>query len=273
MQKNMFKNLRWIIVAIVIVILTAACAARTKSTAPVALKVMSYNTHHCNPPGKANVIDLNAIAAVIKNEQPDVVALQEIDVNAARSGKINQASEIASKAGDPYYYFADAIPFDGGQYGVAILSKYPLSETQTHRLRTDEKLGGERRVFATAVVQLPNGKKFQFGCTHLDAQSDDINRRLQIREILDVTASMTLPIIIAGDFNAREGSEVMKMLDSKFTRTCKQCLPTIQEDGEPMAIDFIAFRPSGTFNIKSHKVLNHTSASDHYPVVAVLTFE
>jgi len=56
------------------------------------LRVLCYNIHHANPPSRPNIIDLDAIANVIKKEQPHLVALQEVDVFTERSGKsIHQA--------------------------------------------------------------------------------------------------------------------------------------------------------------------------------------
>ena len=52
---------------------------------------MSYNIHIGNPPSKPGIIDMKAIIKAIKIENPDLVALQEVDVNTNRSGKINQA--------------------------------------------------------------------------------------------------------------------------------------------------------------------------------------
>ena len=75
---------------------------------------MSYNIHHCNPPSKAGLIDVDAIAAVLKKEGPEIVSLQEVDVFTRRSGGIDQAAQIAEKAGYPFFYCAKAIDCDGG---------------------------------------------------------------------------------------------------------------------------------------------------------------
>ena len=61
------------------------------------LRVLCYNIHHCNPPSVAGKIDVDAIARAIKAQNPDLVALQEVDVNTVRSGKINQAALLAEK--------------------------------------------------------------------------------------------------------------------------------------------------------------------------------
>lgn len=230
---------------------------------------MSYNVHHCNPPAQPGVIDVDAIAAVIKKEKPDIVALQEIDVNTGRSGKINQAAQLALKAGYPSFFFARAIDFDGGQYGIAILSKYPLSQTQVHRLPTDEKAGGEPRVLATATVTLPGNKTLTIGCTHLDAERNPVSRLLQVKEISRIAGEITTPFVIAGDFNAAEGSPVIDILDKNFVRTCQQCKPTFP-DSDARAIDFIAYRPQEHFSVGEHRVIPETTASDHFPIVATL---
>lgn len=234
------------------------------------LKVMAYNVHHCEPPSKPGVIDLDAIVNVINRENPDLIALQEIDVNINRSGKINQASEIARKAGYPSFYFSKAIDYDGGDYGVLILSKYPLSEMETHRLPTEASTKGEPRVFSLATVTLPGGKKIKFGSTHLDAQREPTNRILQANEISRVTSSIHLPLIIAGDFNAVENSDVMQIIKSKFTLSCSGCAPTIPQINPTKTIDFIGFRPGNVFEVLSHKVVQEPYASDHLPVVAEL---
>lgn len=252
-------------IAIVITLLISISWAPGK---PV-ITVMSYNVHHCNPPGKTGVIDIDTIAAVIRKANPDLVALQEIDVNTGRSGKINEAEQIALKAGYQYYFFGRAIDFDGGRYGIAILSKYPISDTIVHALPTEESTNGERRAIALSKVTLPNGKTLHFASTHLDALDTNVNRVLQVKAINNIVDKLNTPVIIAGDFNAIEGSEVIRNLDKKITRTCKNCEPTFPgNDGR--AIDFIGFRPAKKFSVVSHHVIREEYASDHYPIVSTI---
>ncbi|WP_299758664.1 endonuclease/exonuclease/phosphatase family protein [uncultured Pontibacter sp.] len=232
------------------------------------VKVMAYNIHHCNPPSKPNIIDVAAIVDVIRAEKPDLLALQEVDVDTERSGAVNQAQEIANQL-QMRYFFAKAIDYRGGEYGVAILSKYPLSETTAHQLPTKAGSGGEPRVLATAKVELPDGRFIRFGSTHLDAQSDPTNRQLQIEKISDIASKETLPFIIAGDFNATPGSVEINALDAIFKRSCKVCAPTIPATNPTKAIDFIAYaHPATKLSTISHKVVNEPYASDHRPVVA-----
>lgn len=235
---------------------------------PLTLKVMAYNIHHANPPESPDLIDLEAIVEVIRNEAPDIVALQEVDVNTERSGPINQAEEIARRL-NMNYFFAKAIDYDGGEYGVAILSKFPISGTEIFRLPTKWETNGEPRVVASADIELGNGRVIKFGSTHLDAQGKHTNRLLQVKEIAKISQEVNLPFIIAGDFNAVAGSEVIEILDNHFTRTCDECPFTISAKNPTKAIDFIAFRDSeDSFKVSDHRVIDEPYASDHLPLVA-----
>jgi len=267
-------------------ILVAACSNAPKFTDSItadkpllatgkniAVQVMSYNIHHCNPPSRPDSIDIEAIANAIRAQNPDLVALQEVDVNTERSGKFNQAEELAMKL-NMHYFFGKAIDHQGGDYGVAILSKYPLSETMVNRLPTQPETKGEPRVLATAKVKLPDGTFIRFGSTHMDAQRAPVNRQLQIKEIGRIAAAELLPFIIADDFNASAETEVIAVLDKHFTRTCQRCEPTIPVNNPNKAIDFIAYKhAAGKFSVASHKVVNEKYASDHLPVVAAITIK
>lgn len=257
-------------------LLLLVCCSRRKAqsdgTAATAIKVMTYNVHHCNPPQNKDRIDVDAIAAVIKQQDADVVAVQEVDVNTGRSGGINQAEQLAKKAGYPSFYFAKAMDFDGGQYGVLILSKYILTNTTTCVLPKAAGNGGEPRVLALATVALPGGRAVRFGSTHLEAYNR-ASRLLQVKKINDIAAGDTMPFIVAGDFNAKEGSEVINVLDEQFMRTCMHCPATFAEETDTGAIDFIAVTPGASFRVLSHQVVAEQQASDHMPVVATIALK
>lgn len=258
------------IIPLLLIILVASCSSSIRGKSPdTQIRVMAYNIHHANPPSKPDLIDIDAIAKAIKEQNPDLVALQEVDVNTQRSGKFNQAEEIAKRLGMSFF-FAKAIDHGGGDYGVAILSKYPMSETTIHRLPTEASTKGEPRVLATARISLPNGRIIRFGSTHLDAQRPAVNREMQIKEINRIAATEKLPFIIAGDFNATPGSTVINLLDQSFTRTCQQCEFTIPVINPNKTIDFVAFAPNTKFRAVSTLVVPERYASDHLPVLAVV---
>lgn len=238
------------------------------------IAILTYNIHHANPPSKPGTIDVEAIANVIKQQKADVVALQEVDVRTTRSGtSLNEAEEIARLSGMTGFFFAKAIDYAGGEYGVAILSKFPIENMKNTPLPTDEATKGEHRTLATATIVLPGNRKFLFACMHLDAQGSDVNRQLQIKKILKVLKAETLPVVLAGDLNAMPTSDVIKQLDSYLVRSCTvDCPFTIPETNPNRTIDYIAFAPASKFTVISHAVVDEQYASDHRPVKAILRF-
>ena len=234
------------------------------------LKILTYNVHHCNPPGK-NLIDVAAIVNVIKQSNASIIALQEIDVNTSRSGKdLDQAEAIANACG-MYFCFGKALDFAGGSYGVAILSKYPINDIQTMLLPKDADPKTEQRVLLTARLTIGDNKNIRFASTHLDVVNE-ANREQQVNEIIKKMATDSLPFIIGGDFNATPKSNSINLLDKAFQRSCTECTPTIPQDTPTDAIDFIAFdkRYAKKIKIAKHFVVNETYASDHRPVYAEL---
>ncbi|GAB3816766.1 endonuclease/exonuclease/phosphatase family protein [Pontibacter rugosus] len=262
----------------------ASCSSTSKANDPApatetgdvvvkkhTLRVMSYNVHHCNPPSRPDFIDIEAIVKTIQAQNPDLVALQEIDVHTQRSGPNNQAEEIAKKLG-MHYFFGKAIDYGGGAYGVAILSKFPLADTTVNKLPTKVDTNSEPRVLATAKVTLPDGTSIRFGSTHLDAQKSSVNRDMQAAEIVKIASADKLPFVIAGDFNATPGSETITLLDSHFKRSCEPCSPTIPVNNPTKAIDFISYAPANKFRVDQQQVIGERYASDHLPIVAILKY-
>lgn len=251
----------------------AGCGPRIQhSNEKYTINVLTYNLHHCNPPTAGTTIDVDTIAGVIRKLNPDIVALQEVDVRTKRSGGIDQAAMLGEKTGMKPYFFK-AIDHDGGEYGVAILSKLPVSEFRQYPLPTVPESKGEPRILATVILKGKDGKNLLFACTHLDAQSNPQNRLLQIKEIISVLKNTQLPVIIAGDLNAATGSEVINIFDENFKRTCDACAFTIPVTRPNKTIDFIGYAPASVFSVDKHEVINETYASNHLPVNAVLTIK
>src|SRR5215204_2339628 len=238
------------------------------------IRVLCYNIHHANPPSRPEFIDINAIANVIKSERPDLVSLQEVDVYTSRSGKtLHQAEELGRLTGMKAY-FAKAIDYAGGEYGVAILSKHSMEAVQNYPLPTAVGTDGEPRTLATAVITLPSGKRIRFACTHLDAQRSDTNRIIQAEKVVEILRNENLPIILAGDFNATPSTPTINIFDKYFKRSCMtDCGFTIPVINPTKTIDFIVYAPAKTFGVVEQRVIPETYASDHRPVLAVLRLQ
>src|SRR5690349_16069798 len=95
------------IIGIWLIMLNTACSTQknSKTDKTQEFKMLTYNIHHANPPSKPGVIDIDAICHVIKQSEADVIALQEVDVQTNRSGKIDEAKLIAEKLGMNYHFF------------------------------------------------------------------------------------------------------------------------------------------------------------------------
>ncbi|WP_460934580.1 endonuclease/exonuclease/phosphatase family protein [Spirosoma humi] len=234
------------------------------------LRVMTYNIHHCNPPSAGSKIDVEAIARVITAEKPDFVALQEVDVNTERSGKgLNQAKELARLTG-MNFFFSKAIDHQGGDYGVAVLSRFPILDSTRFILPIDSAIGGETRTVAAITVEPTRGKRIIFASTHLDLKEP--NRLTQAKLLLTHFGRTALPVILGGDFNAQADSKVIQLFDQTFVRSCQPCAPTIPVKNPDRAIDFIMYKQDGSLKSVSTRVIDEQYASDHLPVVVELKF-
>lgn len=234
------------------------------------LKVMTYNIHHANPPAHGDLIDLDAIAAVIKKSGADLVALQEVDVHTIRSGKdIDQATALGRLTG-MHSFFVKGIDYQGGEYGVAILSRFPLLSTDSLRLPMEENSGGEPRVLAMVTVEPRKGKKIVFASTHLDLKPQ--NRLLQMEAVVERLKQEAHPVIVGGDFNAVPESEVMAGFDRFFKRSSIPEGFTIPVVHPTREIDFLMFRPEKKFRVIKHEVIDEQYASDHLPVYVELAY-
>lgn len=228
------------------------------------LKILCYNIHHANPPSKPNLIDLDAIVRVIKESNADIVAMQEVDKNTVRSGNIDEAKLIAEKTGLHYQFFK-AIDHDGGDYGLAIFSKYPLKKAKLIPL--PQQIVAEKRILAYVTIAIGK-QKIVFANTHLDATKTNENRTLQMQHILKELQNISLPVILCGDLNSVADSEAIQQLDTQFKRTCiENCPGTIPVINPRRTIDYIATKNS-SFSLLEYKVIAETYASDHRPITA-----
>lgn len=256
--------------------LFATCSP-SEDAAPEAEKpsinVLTYNIHHGNPPTREKGhIELNTIAETIRKTDPDLVALQELDSVTIRSGKTFQL-EVLAKMLDMHYYYGKAINYEGGGYGVGILSKYPISEAQTIKLPNVPDFAGETRVLALVKVTLPDGKEVYFGSTHLDVTLED-NRLLQTTEIATIAGKLKAPVIIGGDFNSTDNKAPMLELFNYFKDASTIKGPTIPVLNPTRRIDYIVYRTASDFEVLSEKVLTADNyGSDHLPFFARLGYK
>ena len=119
----------------------------------------SYNIRH----GEDAALDMSKIAENITKRGMDIVGIQEIDQMTSRVGGIDTMKMLSNATGYSYYVFFKAISYKGGEYGIGILSKYPILETERIELGSGEC---EQRVLGKAVIEVA-GIRIPFFVTHL----------------------------------------------------------------------------------------------------------
>lgn len=230
------------------------------------ISMMTYNIHHAAP-ANSEAVSLENIAAVIRQSNAELIALQEVDVNVPRSGNVDQAQQLAELL-DMEYHFSKSIDYQGGEYGVAILSKYPLSNKR--RIELPMPTAGEKRSVVLASVTLPNGETIEFGSTHLDLNVP--NRTAQAEELNTLSKSTAKPIFIGGDYNADPGSTEITVLKKEYSLSCMNSCPNSFPVRNPnKAIDFIASNKLANqqYSLVSSLAMLGQYSSDHLPVEAI----
>ncbi|MBL9139657.1 MAG: endonuclease/exonuclease/phosphatase family protein [Verrucomicrobiales bacterium] len=249
----------------------AGCQTNHVNTAKV-LRVLTYNLHHGE--GTDGVVNLARIAKVVVSAQPDLVALQEVDRRAQRTGKVDQSAEYIRLIGMQGWYGA-AMPFQGGEYGQLLLSRWPLLDPRVIRLPGTP--GREPRIAVTSWVDVPGLGRIRWSGVHLDATSEDKDRWEQVGALLREFEHAQEPALLAGDFNATPDSRVMRrMLDTGtgwLDTAGATSAPTSPADAPRSRIDYILARPGDRWRSLESKVLPESVASDHRPLLAVLKAE
>ncbi len=231
------------------------------------IRVMTYNIHV--GVGMDKKLDLPRIAEVINQQHPDLVGLQEVDRGVERTQRIDEIAELA-KLTRMDYAFAFNLKYQGGQYGVAILSRAPILATDHHLyLNTRE---AERRGFIRAEVRIGR-HLINFVTTHLDYQYED-GRVFEAKQLLAAMKDVKAPLIIVGDFNDVPAAEAYQLMHESFddawslTKTGDEGF-SYPADKPAKRIDYIFTRRVDRIKAK-RAWLVATLASDHVPVVADL---
>lgn len=239
------------------------------------ISVMSYNIRHCAPyygTSENTTANVYGIAEVVKKVKPDVVFLQEVDKNTTRSLGIDQARKIAELVGYPNFTFFKMMDYQGGEYGLAILSALPLKEVNTHMIPSviDGHTITGNNVVGTAKINHA-GIDICLAVVHLSV--NQIDRDKQVPYVLNnILGNLSIPILCCGDFNATPSNSTMNLFDGAgYVRSNKNPSNFTIPSNEPnREIDYITFKPANSFAVTSHMVMTGLNASDHLPIVSVL---
>jgi len=233
------------------------------------LKLMSYNLHHGE--GLDGRLDERRIGEIVRRAGPDLVTLQEVDRGAERTKRVDQAA-IYQEVTGMYSWYGAAMPFQGGEYGQVLLSRWPLGDPRVFRLPGTK--GREPRIATTAVVDVPGLGPVRWVGAHLDASRGDEDRWEQAGALMAEFGRDTIPTLMGGDLNDTPESRVMQRLlaaGSGWQDTAGNAGAATNPAGAPKTrIDYILTGPQGCWQVVESAVLPESVASDHRPVIATV---
>lgn len=226
------------------------------------LRLMTYNLRF------GELASLEELAAYIKQYNPDVVAVQELDSKTTRTKAPKQngkdfISELAYHTG-LFGIYGKAIDYSGGYYGIGILSKYPFISSK-RILLPNPAPESERRAVIISEIELPNDRKIVFACTHLDLKAG--KRALQMKAIKQEMKKYDGLKFLAGDFNTNPGEgEIVKALKNwtdllPADLTCPAINPKVK-------IDYILYENTPKVKVINAFVDHSAKLSDHLPGIA-----
>ena len=256
----------------------ASCSPNTAPAPDRAMRVLVYNIHAGTD--AAGTGNLARVAALVAETDADVALLQEVDRGTTRSGGVDQVAELERLTG---YHgaFGRTLDYQGGQYGIAILSRWPiLSDTmiQLPVVPPQERAGGsyEPRGALHVRIAVP-GRSVPVDLvnTHLDPSGDPHYRRQEIAGVLraidDLRSAAT---VLGGDLNATPDDSAIASIAGSGLRdawtACSSSGPglTYPASVPVKRIDYL-WLPAGA-SCRTATVLN-TEASDHRPLLVTLT--
>jgi len=237
------------------------------------LTVMTYNIHRGRDVD--GVLDLDRIAAVIRAQNADLVALQEVGRHwSADSDFRDQPAELGRLLGMRFVFGAnlDRNPPKAGaprrQFGNAILTGWPVLDSH-NVLLPRASADSEQRGLLVVDIDL-DGEPFRLHNTHLGVSAQD--RRLQVEAILAEADDAAVPHALLGDFNAGPTAPELAPLFERsrdaWTVAGEGDGHTFPASGPTARIDYVLVSPQLTVSSVRVPTL---AGSDHLPVVAELS--
>ena len=257
------------VLAVVLLVPSLAGAIAWEEPAPVSgngfpVRVMTYNLHNGFSP--TGYLGMEALAMVIEESRPDIVALQEVSRGWVISGRVDMLTWLSHRLDMPYVSGPTADPL----WGNTILSRYPIIKHESHELPPRDLF--ILRGFTSARIDLGDGNRLRIIATHYHHLEEDSEVRQVQSTSLVQFLNGTSNTVVLGDFNAESAAPEME---------------TLRQAGLIDAAGTVDHSPADTFNsVDPYQRIDYvwvsadlqvsevfvpvTTASDHLPVIAVI---
>jgi endonuclease/exonuclease/phosphatase family metal-dependent hydrolase len=210
-RRRLLSTLIFVLTALLLLRVSSAGSAPSSLVSKKTLRIMTYNIHV--GVGMDKKLDLKRIADVINRENPDLVGLQEVDRGVKRTEEKDEIAELA-KLTRMDFSFAPNLDYQGGQYGVAILSRHLIQKADHQKY--ENKRETERRGMLRVEVEI-DGKKLNFVTTHLDYQFED-GRLFETEQLLTRFEDAWIGSKAKGEGLTFPANQPVKRIDYIFTR-------------------------------------------------------
>lgn len=238
---------------------TTACPISLHSVAPAPtgdVRLMSYNIRHGSDINK--VMNLEEQIEVMRKWNPDYIMLQEVDSVCKRSGRIHEAQVIADALG-MQATFARAIDYEGGQYGVALLSREKPLNVERYPMPNNS----EPRVLLVCEFE----DKY-VACTHLSYERNE--HEAPINTLNNAARKANKPFFIGGDWNDEPESVMLNAIRETFTILSDDYALSYPADMPSVCIDYIACYNNESVRqpiVTLQHLADEPTASDHRPLI------
>jgi endonuclease/exonuclease/phosphatase family metal-dependent hydrolase len=253
-----------------------ASGANGAEPSPPSFRVMTYNVHSCI--GLDGKVRPERVLQVIRTAGADVIALQEVDANRRRSRHADQARFLAERLEMSHHYFA-VLHDRGEQYGLAIISRFPLVEVQSaHLTAADARRRCEARGAMWVRLDSP------WGAVNVINTHFGLRRHERLRQAARLAGDRWIgriptdePIVLCGDLNAGPKSPVCrticeKLVDVQTYAAHHRPRATFPSPWSVRRLDHIfVSRHVAIQGIIQPRTPTAVMASDHLPVCADLS--
>ena len=213
---------------------------------------MTFNTQHA----RRSVVwaATGTLADYCTGLDADVLALQELDAGAPRSGWKDQAAAVAEAAGMTHAFGRARRVMPLGNHGIALLVRGTIEEARVVALPHWRRHRGRCALLAAVTV---GGRRLSVAATHLSPHRGE--NLPQLRAVVGELSGMPRPRLLLGDLNLL-ATEVRPVLAGTGLALADPSAPTVPADDPRFRVDHVAV---DGLSIRRVEVLPHPPVSDH----------